>query len=174
MPILETERLSLRELNLEDALFILELLNEPAFIQNIADKGVRTLEDARTYLANGPMASYAQHGFGLFAVELKEGGEPLGICGLVKRDELDDADVGYAFLQRHWSKGYAVEAAAATVQYGLRTLGMARVVGITAPGNQSSIRVLERSGLRFEKMIELPRFGGTNRLFTTDPAPAQG
>lgn len=169
MHILDTERLRLREMTLEDAPFILELLNEPAFIQNIADKGVRTLEDARGYLEKGPMASYAKHGFGLFAVDLKASGEPIGICGLVKRDGLDDVDVGYAFLERHWSRGYAVEAAAATVEYGLEKVGLKRVVAITAPDNQGSIRVLERIGLRFEGMIELAQFGGKNRLFATVP-----
>ena len=169
MHILDTERLRLREMTLEDAPFILELLNEPAFIQNIADKGVRTLEDARGYLEKGPMASYAKHGFGLFAVDLKASGEPIGICGLVKRDGLDDVDVGYAFLERHWSRGYAVEAAAATVEYGLKKVGLKRVVAITAPDNQGSIRVLERIGLRFEGMIELAQFGGKNRLFATVP-----
>ena len=169
MHILDTERLRLREMTLEDAPFILELLNEPGFIRNIADKGVRTLEDARGYLEKGPMASYAKHGFGLFAVDLKASGEPVGICGLVKRDGLDDVDVGYAFLERHWSRGYAVEAAAATVEYGLEKVGLKRVVAITAPDNQGSIRVLERIGLRFEGMIELAQFGGKNRLFTTVP-----
>lgn len=169
MHILDTERLRLREMTLEDAPFILELLNEPGFIRNIADKGVRTLEDARGYLEKGPMASYAKHGFGLFAVDLKASGEPIGICGLVKRDGLDDVDVGYAFLERHWSRGYAVEAAAATVEYGLKKVGLKRVVAITAPDNQGSIRVLERIGLRFEGMIELAQFGGKNRLFATVP-----
>jgi [ribosomal protein S5]-alanine N-acetyltransferase len=169
MPMLETERLQLRKLNFGDAPFILELLNEPAFIQNIADKGVRTLEDARGYLTNGPMASYAEHGFGLFAVALKASGEVIGICGLIKRDGLDDVDVGFAFLQRHWSRGYAVEAARATVAYGLQRLGLERIVAITAPDNQGSIRVLERSGLCFDRMIVLPQHGGETRLFTTDP-----
>jgi RimJ/RimL family protein N-acetyltransferase len=169
----ESERLRLRPLTPEDAPFILELLNEPAFIQNIADKGVRTLEAARDYILNGPMASYGRHGFGLFAVERKEPGSPIGICGLIKREGLDDVDIGFALLARHWSKGYAVEAAAATLAYGLRTLGLPRIVAITAPGNQGSIRVLERIGMRFEGMLDLPLYGGENRLFTTEPARAE-
>lgn len=168
MFILDTHRLRLRHLTPGDAPFILELLNEPSFIKNIADKGVRTLEDARGYLANGPAASYARFGFGLFAVELRESGVPVGICGLIKRDGLEDVDIGFAFLERHWSKGYAVEAASATLEYGLRTLGLGRIVAITARDNRSSIRVLERIGLRFERLIDLPQYGGENRLFTTD------
>lgn len=167
MPMLVTDRLRLRQLVLEDAPFILELLNEPAFIQNIADKGVRTLEQARGYLVNGPLASYAKHGFGLFAVELKDGGIPIGICGLIRREGLEDADIGYAFLERHWSKGYAVEAAAATLACGRERLGLPRIVAITAPGNQSSIRVLERIGLRCEGRINLPQCGGENLLYAT-------
>ena len=168
MSLFATDRLRLRDLAPEDAPFILELLNEPAFIQNIADKGVRTLDDARGYLLDGPMASYALHGFGLFAVELKESGIPVGICGLIKREGLEDVDIGFAFLERHWSKGYAVEAAAATLDYGFGALGLKRIVAITAPDNQSSSRVLERIGMRFEGMIELPHYGGANRLFALD------
>jgi len=167
MPVLTTERLLLRQLVPEDAPFILELLNEPAFIQNIADKGVRTLEDARGYLLSGPMASYAKHGFGLYAVELKDGGVPIGICGLIRREGLEDVDIGYVLLAGHWSKGYAVEAAAATLAYGREKLGLVRIVAITAPGNQASIRVLERIGLRLEKRIDLPQCGGENLLYAT-------
>jgi ribosomal-protein-alanine N-acetyltransferase len=174
MPVLATDRLRLRHMVPEDAPFILELLNEPAFIQNIADKGVRTLEDARVYILSGPVASYANHGFGLFVVELKDSALPIGMCGLIKRDGLDDVDIGFAFLERHWSQGYAVEAAAATLAHGLRQLGLKRIVAITAPGNQGSIRVLERIGMRFEGMIDLPLYGGESRLFTTDPLLAAG
>ena len=168
MQILATDRLRLRHLAAEDADFILELLNEPAFILNIADRGVRTLEDARNYIVNGPMASYARHGFGLFLVQLKDAGTPVGICGLIKRDGLDDVDVGFALLERHCSRGYAVEAAAATLIYGLGKLGLKRIVAITAPDNQRSSQVLERIGMRFEKMLDLPQSGGQKRLFATD------
>jgi [ribosomal protein S5]-alanine N-acetyltransferase len=164
--LFETDRLRLRRLATEDAPFILELLNEPAFIRNIADKGVRTLEDARRYLSIGPLASYVRHGFGLYAVELKKTGLPIGICGLIRRDGLDDADIGFALLERHWSKGYAVEAATATLAYGFGQLGLERIVAITRPDNQASCRVLERIGMRFEGMIELPDCGGTNHLFS--------
>lgn len=167
--ILETERLVLRRMAEGDAAFILELLNEPAFIQNIADKGVRTLDDARAYIANGPVASYARFGFGLYVVELKASAEPIGICGLIKREELEDVDIGFALLTRHTAQGYGFEAASATLAYGMRELGLKRVVGITAPDNQKSIRLLERIGLRFEGMINLSRAGGDNRLFGIGP-----
>src|SRR4051812_23982397 len=110
MQILETERLFIRHLTQDDAAFILELLNEPAFIRNIADRGVRTIEDAQAYIQDGPIASYAKNGFGLFGVELKATGVPIGMCGLIRRDVLPDVDIGYALLERYWNKGYAHEA----------------------------------------------------------------
>lgn len=168
MHILETERLRLRPLTAEDAAFILELLNEPSFIQNIADKGVRTLDDARAYIANGPVASYRQHGFGLCAVELRDSGEPIGMCGLIKREGLDDPDIGFAYLERHWHRGYAVEAARRTLAYGREQLGLPRVVAITAPFNVASAQVLERIGMSFVRLIDLPAHGGVSRLYTTD------
>jgi RimJ/RimL family protein N-acetyltransferase len=164
----ETERLGIRPMVAEDAPFILELLNEPAFIQNIADKGVRTLDDARGYIENGPRASYARHGFGLWVVELKETGEPLGMCGLIKRDGLEDVDIGFAFLERHGSRGYATESATAVLEQGFSVLGLKRIVAITAPHNTASARVLERIGLRDAGRIQLPQFGGENRLFVAE------
>src|SRR5262245_51998217 len=109
----ETARLRLRELTSEDAAFIYELVNEPAWIQWLGDRNVHSLDDARRYIANGPVASYAKHGFGLWAVEQKASGEPVGMCGLVKRATLAHADLGFALLARHRGHGYAREAAAA-------------------------------------------------------------
>ncbi len=170
----ETERLGIRPMLAEDAPFILELLNEPAFIKNIADKGVRTLDDARGYIESGPRASYARHGFGLWVVELKATGEPLGMCGLIKRDGLEDVDIGFAFLERHGSRGYATESASAVLAYGFEQLGLRRIVAITAPFNAASARVLERIGLRDEGLIQLPQYGGENRLFALDAPGEKG
>lgn len=155
MKTLETDRLIIRPFTLEDAGFILELLNEPSFIQNIGDRKVRTIEDACSYLLKGPIASYVKNGFGLCMVALKESGESIGMCGLIKRDGLDDVDIGYALLPKFWSKGYAVEAAQAVKEFGNSVIGLRRLVAITDPANEGSIRVLEKIGLRFEKMIRL-------------------
>lgn len=155
MNILETDRLTLRQLSIDDAEFILELLNEPAFIQNIGDRKVRTTDDARTYITERFIASYEKNGFGMWAVNLKETGEPIGMCGLIKRDALDDVDIGYALLSRFWSKGYATEACLATKEYGQKVIGLKRLVAIVDPANPGSIRVLEKIGLRYEKMIRL-------------------
>lgn len=165
MIILETERLVLRQLTPEDAEFIVELLNEPAFIRNIGDKGVRTADDARLYILSGPVASYAKFGFGLYRVELKETAEPLGICGLLKRDSLDDVDIGFAFLEKFWAKGFAYESAAAVMEYGRGVLKISRIVAITSPDNEGSIRVLAKIGLRFEEMIRMPGSTEDTRLF---------
>jgi RimJ/RimL family protein N-acetyltransferase len=154
--VIETERLFLRRLTVEDARFIIELVNEPAWIQNIGDKGVRTIADGCLYILNGPIASYKRYGFGLYLVELKDSRVPIGICGLIKRDTLEDVDIGFAFLQKFWSKGYAYESAAAVIEYGRKELGLNRIVAITIPENYGSIKVLKKIGLRFEKMFQLP------------------
>ena len=115
MTVLETERLILRQFTTDDAGFILEQLNEPSWIQNIGDRKIRTLDDARAYIVNGPRASYEKNGFGLWLIVLKETGESIGMCGLIKRDGLEDVDIGYALFPRFWSRGYAHEAAASVM-----------------------------------------------------------
>jgi [ribosomal protein S5]-alanine N-acetyltransferase len=155
MTVLETERLSLREITTDDAAFLLGLLNEPSFIQNIGDKNVRTIDDACVYALNGPIASYKQHGFGLYLVALKGPGEPIGISGLVKRDALPHADIGYAFLPAYWRKGYALEATTAIKQHAFTVLGHQQLLAIVNPENASSIRVLEKIGFKFKRMVRM-------------------
>jgi RimJ/RimL family protein N-acetyltransferase len=165
MKILETDRLLLRHMANNDAAFFLELLNEPGWIENIGDKGIRSVEAAERYIADVYAASYETLGYGLYLVELKDTGECLGICGLIKRDSLADVDVGFAFLERHWGNGYAVESAAAVLEYGHRTLGLDRIVAITSQTNHNSAKVLEKIGLKFERLIKLPEFDHEERLF---------
>ena len=159
-PVHETARLALRRFTGADAAFLVELLNEPSFLRYIGDKGVRTEADACRYLEAGPLASYARHGFGLLRVELKESGEPVGMCGLLKRDWLDDPDIGFAFLPRAWSQGYARESAEAVLAEGRERFGLRRVLAITSPDNEASIGLLARLGFRFER--------------TARPAPGEG
>lgn len=163
--VLETERLTLRRLSEEDAGFILQLLNDPSFVRNIGDKGVRTIADAVEYIRTGPVASYERFGFGVYLVTLKETGSSMGICGLIKRETLEDIDVGFAFLPAFWSKGYAFEAASAVVTYGKEVLGIRRIVAITTTDNTGSIRVLEKLGLKFERMIRLTEGEPELKLF---------
>lgn len=168
--LIETERLVFAELRVgEDEAFILELLNSPGFIDNIGDRGVRDLEGARRYILDGPAASYAQNGYGLWRVAQRGDGAPVGLCGLVKREGLEAPDVGYAFLESAWGQGYAAEAAAATLGHARRVLGLELILAITKPGNTASMRVLEKIGLRFEKMIRLPGATEDSTYFTTAP-----
>ncbi|MEK6337477.1 MAG: GNAT family N-acetyltransferase [Acidobacteriota bacterium] len=163
--ILETNRLSLRRLETADADFILRLLNEPSFIQNIGDRGVRTIEDARGYIQKGPIASYEKHGFGLWLVEAKEPPARIGICGLLRRDVLPDVDLGYALLPEFWSKGFALESASAVLAYARDTLGLKRVAAVVNADNQSSIRLLEKMGFEFERMVRLSEQDDEIKLF---------
>ncbi len=155
LPEFETQRLILRRLDFEDAPFLVNLLNQPSFIANIGDKGVRSIEDAHRYLREGPMAMYEQHGFGLWHTARKSDGAAVGTCGLLKRDTLPDADIGYAFLPEFWNLGYAFEAAQATLRHGAGKFGLKRVIAVVSPGNSGSIRVLEKSGLNFERMFAM-------------------
>jgi ribosomal-protein-alanine N-acetyltransferase len=167
--IFETERLVADELAVgRDEAFILKLLNEPGFLENIGDRGVRDLAGATGYIEKGPAVSYAANGFGLWRVTEKTGGAAVGICGLIKRDVLQDPDVGYAFLRSAWGRGYAEEAARATLSHGRKALGLGRIVAITTPGNAGSIRVLQKIGLRAEGRVNLPDHGGESAYFVSD------
>jgi [ribosomal protein S5]-alanine N-acetyltransferase len=168
MTPLETTRLRLRPLSFDDADFIVELLNEPSFLRYIGDKGVRDRAGACRYLEAGPLASYARHGFGLLGVELRDGGKPIGICGLLKRETLDDVDLGFAFLPRHWSRGYAREAAAAVLAHARETLALRRVVAITSLDNEASIRLLEKLAFRFERVLRLAPEQDEVKLFALE------
>jgi RimJ/RimL family protein N-acetyltransferase len=168
MKIFETERLVLDQVSIDDASFILDLLNEPSFIRNIGDRGVRSLDDARDYIKNKLVTSYEKFGFGMYLVILKTSGASIGLCGLVKRDGLEDVDIGYAFLPEYWSKGYATEAALAVKEYAKNIIGLKRLVAITDPKNQNSMRVLEKIGLEFEKMVRLSEDDIKLKLYAVD------
>lgn len=167
MKVLETPRLALRRLAEGDNAFILELLNEPGWLRYIGDKGVRSLDDARRYIVQGPMAMYERVGFGLWLVQRTADGAPLGVCGLIRRDGLDDVDIGFAFLARYGSMGYAYEAASACMAHARKTLHLPRVVAITVAENQASIRLLEKLGLRFERTVTLAHSEEPLRLYTS-------
>lgn len=155
MIVLETERLILRPLTTADAPFILTLLNEPSFIRYIGDKKVRDVKDAEQYILNGPVASYERHGFGLYLVELKETQTPVGMCGLLKRDELAHADIGFALSPDFWNRGLAFEAAAAVMKDARERLRLAPLLAITTKDNEASIRLLGRLGFRCEGVVKM-------------------
>jgi len=166
--VLETERLVLRRIAVEDAEFMLQLLNEPSFLRYIGDRDVRTVDDARVHISKGPVDSYERHGFGLYLTELKTDGTPVGICGLLKRESLEDVDIGFAFLPEFRANGYASESASAVMAHARDTLGLDRVVAVTAPDNGASIRVLEKLGMKFERTARLTEDGPELRLFARD------
>jgi [ribosomal protein S5]-alanine N-acetyltransferase len=168
--VLETPRLVVRRMTAPDDVgFVLRLLNDPGFLEHIGDKGVRTDEDAERYIAEGPRASYQRFGYGLYTVLSKASGNSLGICGLVKRESLDDVDIGYAFLPEARGQGYAFEAAAAVMNYARDTVGLHRVVALTNPLNERSIRLLEKLGLQLERTIVLA--GETRVTLLFGPRP---
>lgn len=153
--MLHTARLTIEPLTLDDAPFILALLNDPDFIAQIADRGIRDEAAARRYLEEGPLASYREHGFGLWAVRPRDGGEAIGICGLLQREMLVDADIGYALLPHARGRGFAREAAQAVVHYAREILGLTRLVAIVAPGNAPSRALLTSLGFGHERMVRL-------------------
>lgn len=169
--VIETARLVLREIDDRDAAFIAELLNDPDFVANIGDRGVRTPADARAYIRKGPAASYARHGFGLWLVQRKDGGTPIGICGLLKRDALDDVDIGFAYLPLYRRAGYAFEAAAAVLEYARTVLGLPRVVAIVSVGNTASVALLRRLGFSFERIVQVADEGPPLELFAIEQRP---
>jgi RimJ/RimL family protein N-acetyltransferase len=168
MQVLETERLVLRHVTVEDGEFILELLNDPAWLRFIGDRGVRTLHATREYILKSFVSMYERLGFGLYLTALKDDGVPIGICGLIKRDSLEDVDIGFAFLPKFCGQGYAYESARAVMDYGENTFGLNRLVAITVPENFSSIRLLEKLGFDFERTIKLSDDSESVSLFSCD------
>ena len=163
--ILETERLRLRKITVDDAEFIHALMNEPAYLEYIGDKGVRTVADAERFLVSVAMKSYDDNGFGHYIVESKSDGTPMGTCGYVKRDELDDPDIGFAFLPAFRKHGYALESAEAIKAFGIEVLGFTKISAITTQHNERSGKLLDKLGFKFDRLISMPK-GDELKLFT--------
>jgi len=163
---LNTERLLVRGFDTNDAEFILELLNQPSFIQFIGDKGVRSVDDAMNYITTGPIESYQRHGFGLYLVELKDRKVPIGMCGVLKRESLPDPDLGFAFLPEYWGKGYAFEAASAALDQARDFFKLERILAITNPDNDASIKLLAKLGFQFERVMKLSSDSDEVKLFS--------
>jgi [ribosomal protein S5]-alanine N-acetyltransferase len=151
--IIETDRLTLSKVTEDDASFILALLNTPGWLKFIGDRGVKTIEDAQKYIQERFIKSYDDNGFGMYIIKLKNGNTPIGLSGLVKRPTLDDVDIGYALFDDFTGKGYAFEATKGVYNYGKKTLGLKRIVAIVNQDNKLSIKLLEKLGFYFEKMI---------------------
>lgn len=168
MKTFETERTILREIVETDAMFILDLLNQPTFIKYIGNRNIKTLAKAREVIENRYRQSYRDFGFGLYVVELKENNAPIGFCGFVKRDYLPDADIGFAFLPQFEKKGYAFESAAAVMKYGKNVLNLKHVLAITTKNNESSQKLLEKLDFKFERFIKVPNESEELKLFSAN------
>jgi RimJ/RimL family protein N-acetyltransferase len=155
----------LRPFTLDDALFIVELLNDPGWLRFIGDRGVRNEEDARAYLNERVFTHATQNGFALAMVALRSDATPIGMCGLIRRDTLPDVDLGYAFLPAFRGQGYATEAAAAWLARGFEQHGLKRIVAITSPDNAVSGRVLEAIGMRFEQRLRIEGYEEDSLLY---------
>ena len=169
MTAIETARLGLREFNEDDAAFILRLVNEPTFLRYIGDRGVRTIDDARRYIADGPVSGYARYGHGLMCVIRKSDGVAVGMCGVLKRDTLPDPDIGFSFFPEYWSQGYAFESASAVMRHAREVQRLGRILAITTIDNDSSIRLLGKLGFRFDRLITVGDDATELRLFISDP-----
>lgn len=165
MQVIQTERLNLRWLQEQDAEFILDLLNQPSWLEFIGDRGVRNLDDARGYINNGPLAMIKQYGFGMYLAEIKSSKTAIGLCGLLKRETLEDVDIGFAFHPDFCGHGYAKEAAQACMNYAHAQLGLDRLVAITLPTNESSIRLLAAIGMHYQQDIKLDASAELLQLF---------
>ena len=165
MIVIETERLDLRRITLEDAEFIHQLYNEPAFRRNIGDKNIKTVEDATKFIENSPLQDYKKQGFSMFLVALRSNNTPIGVCGLLKREYFEEVDLGFAFLEAYWSKGYGREAASSVMEYARTDMGLGKLVGITSAKNTSSIKLLERLKFVYDRTLTLPGYEGDSKLF---------
>lgn len=154
--LISTERTRIRKFNLDDAEFIVKLLNSPGWLKYIGDRNVNNTEAAKNYLANGPLLSYTKYGFGPYLVELKNSCEPIGMCSLIKRDGLKDVDIGFAFLDAFAQKGFAYEASQALLSFAFNQLKLKRIVAITMASNPASILLIQKLGLRFDNTVRFP------------------
>jgi RimJ/RimL family protein N-acetyltransferase len=164
--ILRTKRLTLREFTEEDSAFIFKLLNSPGWLKYIGQRGIKIEDDAKDYINNKLRKSYKDSGFGFYLAELNAGKIPIGMCGIIKREWLDDVDIGFALLPEFEGRGFAYEAASATMKYASEALGLKKISAITVPNNLASVKLLEKIGLSFTRMIRIPVDKEELMLFT--------
>jgi len=153
---LQTERLSLRRLTLDDAELMLAVWNDPAFIRHVGDRGIRTIDAARVALQEGALKLFSDYGYGPFRVALIADDTPVGVCGLFRREGLEEPDIGFSILPQHWRKGYAFEAASAVVRHAKTDIRLERLTAVVSTENAASVALIEKLGLQFERMQRLP------------------
>ena len=154
--MIETERLNMGAITVDDAEIMLAIWNDPAFIANVNDRGIRTIDEAREAVAAGAAKMFDDYGYGPFWLSLKSDGTMIGICGLFKRDNLDHPDIGFAVLPEWVGKGYAGEAAVAVVAHARTELGLPALSAIVSPSNAASIGLIKKLGMSFERMVTMP------------------
>ena len=155
MIVAETERLLLSKFTLDDAPFFLELVNTPNWIKYIGERNIKTVEQAEDAIKKGHLKSYATHGFGFYTLQLKsEQNNTIGTCGLIKRDTLDHADIGFAMLPKYEGKGFGFESSMAVLKLAKEQFELKKVLAITLPTNQNSIKLIEKIGLSYEKRVK--------------------
>lgn len=153
---LQTKRLSLRWLTLEDAPLMLAIWNDPDFIRNVGDRGVRTIEQTRDEMTEGALQLYRKHGYGPYRVSLRDEDVAIGVCGLFKRESLDDPDIGFGFLPEYCGQGFGWESASAVLEFARDTLRFSRLTAIVSPGNVASIALIKKLGMNFESSLRMP------------------
>lgn len=152
---LQTERLALRRLTREDADLMLAVWNDPAFHKYVGDRGIRTIEQAQEAMAGGALLLYEEYGYGPFRVALRENDQPIGICGLFRREKVEDPDIGWSVLPDYSGRGYAFEAATAVLEYAFGSLGLTRILAFITEGNAPSVGLAKKLGLRYERMARI-------------------
>jgi RimJ/RimL family protein N-acetyltransferase len=164
-PVLKTERLELRWLTLDDTPMMFAVWNDPAFVRYVGDRGIRSLEQARAAVEAGPLSLYTEYGYGPFHVRRREDGVDMGICGLFRRDGLEEPDIGFAILPDFCGMGYGFEASAAVLEHARDALGLSCVTAIVSPHNEASIGLLEKLGMRYVRPIRMPGDDHDVRLY---------
>lgn len=162
---LETRRLYLRRVASDDVALMLAVWNDPAFIEHVGDRGVRTEAEAIAALEAGAFRLYKEYGYGPYKMVRKDDAASIGICGLFKRDNLVDPDIGFAVLPAYCGQGFAAEAAGAVVDHARDDLRIRTLAAIVSPGNRKSIGLIEKLGLSFSRMITMPGENEAIRLY---------
>jgi RimJ/RimL family protein N-acetyltransferase len=165
---LRTERLELGWFTLEDAPLMLAIWNDPAFMRFVGDRGVRTLEEAEAAMRDGVLQLYTSYGYGPFRVTRIDDAADIGICGLFRRDGLDEPDVGFALLPEYRGNGFGFEASRVVLDHARDALALPAVTAIVSAGNAASIGLLEKLGLSFDRVMRLPGDDSDVRLYRID------
>ncbi|MFT6051416.1 MAG: ribosomal-protein-alanine N-acetyltransferase [Halioglobus sp.] len=155
MKTLQTPRLIIEPLNTHDAAITMAILNDPDFIAYVGDRGVRSLEDAKSYIVDRLLPHYQEHGYGMTAVRRRDNGETIGMCGLVNRDSLNYIDIGYAFLPSARGEGFALEACQAVMEMGKKEVGLNELAAIISPQNKASQALAVKLGMVLDCMVRL-------------------